>query len=190
MKFALQDKNCTDVTEAKSSNDIAGVLRDIKLKYNFKFLPNLAPNAVQYKADIHGQVVVMVGGTLHSNSSQVVGLFEQMFLLIRDPSDNNNWKIKNSQVMLRSANPAVESSMPTEPVVRVCTWFVIIIIIIIIIFRIKVICIVWFLTVRNKLFCYHVRCFFSFSCRLNFARIWKTNERFEERLNLCNGFVT
>lgn len=121
MKLALQDENCTDVTEASSSTDVAEVLRSVKLKYNFKFLPNLAPNAVRFNADIHGQVMVMVGGTLHSGSSQVVGLFEQMFLLIRDPSDHNNWKIKNSQVILRSSNAAIEAPVPTESMLGICS---------------------------------------------------------------------
>ncbi|XP_065216536.1 uncharacterized protein C3orf38 homolog [Planococcus citri] len=109
MKLELQDRHSTDVTEATNSTDIVQALRDVKLRYNFKFLPNLNPDAIRYNADIHGQVMVMVGGTLHTNASQVVGLFEQMFLLIRDPSDNNNWKVKNSKVMLRSSN-AIEQA--------------------------------------------------------------------------------
>lgn len=121
MKLALQDKNCTDITEAHNSTDIVEVLRDIKMKYNFKFLPNLTPDAIRYKADVHGQVMVMVGGTLHTNASQVVGLFEQMFLLIRDPSDNNNWKVKNSNVMLRSSNAIEGAPSQVTSVLELCS---------------------------------------------------------------------
>lgn len=111
IKLALHGENCTDVVEASNSTSVVETLRDIKLKYNLKFLPNLTPNAIKYECDIHGQVMLMVNGTLHSNTTQVVGVFEQIFLLIRDISDNNNWKIKRSQIVLRSMNSSIENSI-------------------------------------------------------------------------------
>lgn len=110
MQVALLNGDSTDTIEAKNSNHAAETLRGLKVQFNLKFLPNLAPGAVQFEHDIHGQVKLFVSGTLHSNTGEVVGVFEQKFLLIRDLADNENWKIKKSQIILRSANNALQSS--------------------------------------------------------------------------------
>lgn len=114
IKLALKDEQNTDIVEASNSIDISQTLREFQLKYRLQFLPNLTPGAVRYECDIHGQVMLMVNGTLHSNTSQVVGVFEQIFLLVRDISDHENWKIKKSHVILRSMNSAIQDSSLSE----------------------------------------------------------------------------
>lgn len=113
------DAVTTDTMEAHDSQHAAAALRQLKARFRLKFLPNLAPGAIQLEHGIHGQVKLFVSGTLHAQDGhEVVGLFEQRFLLIRDFADNENWKIKGSQVVLRSGpnnalmasqNPAITS---------------------------------------------------------------------------------
>ncbi|XP_015217232.2 uncharacterized protein C3orf38 homolog [Lepisosteus oculatus] len=56
------------------------------------FSPNLEPQGLKWVASPHGLVVVAVAGTIHRHRS-CLGIFEQVFGLIRAPMDNS-WKIK------------------------------------------------------------------------------------------------
>ena len=44
-------------------------------------------------------MLVLACGTLH-NQTTACGVFEQVFGLIRDPSSDNNWKIKYTELRL------------------------------------------------------------------------------------------
>ena len=61
--------------------------------------PNLCEEGVRGRLEAHGLVLVLVCGTLHT-SSNVCGVFEQVFWLVRDPGAQNNWKIKNTEARL------------------------------------------------------------------------------------------
>ena len=121
MKIALEDQTSSEVIEAATSADVAQALYTLQMKYRLGFLPNLSPDAIKYQTSAHGQIMLMVCGSLQSlNVSQIVGLFEQMFLLLRDGSDNANWKIKNSHMRLRLTNNAVLHDSPKNNMVT-CT---------------------------------------------------------------------
>lgn len=66
------------------------------------FNPNISPDSVKGKQSAHGLVIVMVCGTVHRHKD-CLGVFEQSFGLIRDPSEENNWKIKFSKLMLKAS---------------------------------------------------------------------------------------
>ncbi|XP_034417377.1 uncharacterized protein C3orf38 homolog [Cyclopterus lumpus] len=55
--------------------------------------PNLQPHGLRTLASPHGQVLVAVAGTIHRDKA-CLGIFEQIFGLIRSPLENNSWKIK------------------------------------------------------------------------------------------------
>lgn len=57
------------------------------------FSPNLEPHGLRALASTHGLVLVAVAGTIHRNTA-CLGIFEQIFGLIRSPLENNSWKIK------------------------------------------------------------------------------------------------
>lgn len=86
---------------------IAVILSSTKNKHNLFFNPNLTKEGVKTKIDPHGLAVVMVCGTLHTHK-ECVGVFEQIFGLARDPFSENNWKIKNTRVDLRSKSGVTE----------------------------------------------------------------------------------
>lgn len=94
--------------ETESPESIAELLTQVKTEYNLFFNPNLNFEGVQGRIDPHGLVMVMVCGTLHTND-MCVGVFEQIFALARDPYCDNNWKIKTSELNLRSKNGNIET---------------------------------------------------------------------------------
>lgn len=97
------------ITEQVSDDceKIAALLSNTKTTHNLFFNPNLTKEGVRTKMDPHGLVVVMVCGTLHTDR-ECVGVFEQVFGLARDPFSENNWKIKNTLLNLRSKSGVSE----------------------------------------------------------------------------------
>ncbi|XP_062862468.1 uncharacterized protein C3orf38 homolog [Trichomycterus rosablanca] len=57
------------------------------------FCPNLEQEGLKCLTSPHGLVLVAVAGTIHRTST-CLGIFEQVFGLIRDPLENNRWKIQ------------------------------------------------------------------------------------------------
>ncbi|XP_032424645.1 uncharacterized protein C3orf38 homolog [Xiphophorus hellerii] len=64
------------------------------------FSPNLDPHGLRAVASPHGLVLVGVAGTIHRDQS-CLGIFEQIFGLIRSPLDENSWKIKFVNLKIR-----------------------------------------------------------------------------------------
>ncbi|XP_063910831.1 uncharacterized protein C3orf38 homolog [Zophobas morio] len=86
----------------------------LRMNFNLVFNPNLSAGGVQGRVDPHGLVLVLVCGTLHAQGA-CVGIFEQVFGLVRDPQVSNNWKIKMSEINLKSQTgvtglPTLEST--------------------------------------------------------------------------------
>ncbi|XP_056245379.1 uncharacterized protein C3orf38 homolog [Seriola aureovittata] len=62
--------------------------------------PNLEPHGLRTLASPHGLVLVAVAGTIHRDAA-CLGVFEQIFGLIRSPLENNSWKIKFVNLKIR-----------------------------------------------------------------------------------------
>jgi hypothetical protein len=77
------------------------------------FNPNISPDSVKGKQNPHGLVVVLVCGTVH-RQKEYLGVFEQSFGLIRDPSEENNWKIKFSKLMLKASGSGSENRLENQ----------------------------------------------------------------------------
>lgn len=86
-----------------SASDIVEVLFKTKNEHNLYFNPNLTSDGTKGKIDVYGLVLVLSCGTLHVND-EVVGVYEHVFSLARDPLADNNWKIKSMQLNLVSKN--------------------------------------------------------------------------------------
>ena len=78
------------------------------------FNPNISSDSVKGVQNPHGLVMVMVCGTVH-RQKQYLGVFEQSFGLIRDPSEENNWKIKLSKLMLKASGSSKNHVADQEP---------------------------------------------------------------------------
>jgi len=70
---------------------------------------NQTEDGVCGMSDPHGRRIVFVCGTVHRRNA-VLGLFEQQFGLVRDPSAENNWKICYMRLALSTRAP---SQLPT-----------------------------------------------------------------------------
>lgn len=90
-------ENCTG-QQAVSEKFLHFVNRE-----NLLFNPNCDHGGVMVKADPHGLVVVVVCGTIHRDN-QCLGVFYQMFGLIKDPQFDNNYKIKISKMKLTATS--------------------------------------------------------------------------------------
>ncbi|XP_060910150.1 uncharacterized protein C3orf38 homolog [Labrus mixtus] len=76
-------------------------------------MPNLEPRGLRVLASPHGLVLVAVAGTIHRDSA-CLGIFEQIFGLIRSPLENKCWKIKFVNLKIRGQD-AVEGTEIVAP---------------------------------------------------------------------------
>lgn len=102
LRLLMTSNDNQDVKEIENdANEIVKTLFQTKMQHNLFFNPNLTKEGIQGTMDPHGLVIVMACGTLHVNNV-CVGVFEQVFALARDPFSDNNWKIKTTQLNLKS----------------------------------------------------------------------------------------
>ena len=62
--------------------------------------PNLEPHGLRALSSPHGLVLVAVAGTIHRDKA-CLGIYEQVFGLIRSPLENNQWKMKFVNLKIR-----------------------------------------------------------------------------------------
>jgi len=91
------ESECVEVQQ--NAVEVSAMLVQVIRKHQLKFNPNMCEEGVRGKVSPYGLVMVLVCGTLH-NQFTVCGVFEQVFGLIRDPSADNNWKIKQTEARL------------------------------------------------------------------------------------------
>ncbi|CAD7004150.1 unnamed protein product [Ceratitis capitata] len=96
--------------ECAGANEVIVNLFRSKDQFGFYFNPNLTHAGVQGRMNVHGLVLVLACGTLHTEQN-CVGVFECSFGLLRDPFAENNWKVKTMQCVLRSQSAAVIPSL-------------------------------------------------------------------------------
>jgi len=97
------EKYCSKLEITNSAADVVQLIWDTKAHNNLHFNPNVSHEGVQGRTDLHGLVMVLACGTLHQQD-RCVGIFEQLFGLIRDPSACNNWKIKYTNLNLKGTS--------------------------------------------------------------------------------------
>lgn len=66
-----------------------------------KLFFNVNVPSVKGEVNNYGLVRILTGGTVH-RFDNCIGIFEQTFGLIRDPHADNNWKIKFTQLRLKT----------------------------------------------------------------------------------------
>lgn len=99
------------------SQTLLQTLVEAKKLFGFYFNPNLTHAGVQGRMDVHGLVLVLACGTLHT-AQDCVGVFECVFGLLRDPFAENNWKTKKIKLILRSKGAPVMPSLEESDTLR------------------------------------------------------------------------
>ena len=94
------ERDCSELEIKNSAAEVVQLIWDTKARNNLYFNPNLSCEGVQGWTDVHGLVIVLACGTLHQQD-RCVGIFEQSFGLVRDPSARNYWKIKHTNLNLK-----------------------------------------------------------------------------------------
>ncbi|XP_053168381.1 uncharacterized protein C3orf38 homolog [Hemicordylus capensis] len=79
--------------------------------------PNLNAGGLKCTASRHGLVVVAVAGTVHRNTS-CLGVFEQIFGLIRCPFRENTWKIKFVNLKIVGQNALEPGTVIERPCIK------------------------------------------------------------------------
>ena len=81
------------------------------------FNANDTPSGYRGRINEHGMAKVAACGTIHKHASsgafEVCGVFEQLFGLLRDPLDNNRWKIKFSDLSVQL--PSISDHSHSQP---------------------------------------------------------------------------
>ncbi|XP_045156765.2 uncharacterized protein C3orf38-like [Mercenaria mercenaria] len=68
------------------------------------FNPNLTRDGIYVKSNQHGLVMILVCGTVHRNND-CLGVFQQLFGIVKDPRFENNWKIKMIKLDVKTSKP-------------------------------------------------------------------------------------
>jgi hypothetical protein len=114
MQLVLNSEMGCYQTEVKSSAaNVVQVICNTKTQHNLYFSPNLSHGGVKGKADDYGLVMVVASGTLHQ-PGRCVGVFEQLFGLVRDPFAGN-WKIKHTKLHLKTCGGWLPVDLPSCP---------------------------------------------------------------------------
>ncbi|CAL1276807.1 unnamed protein product [Larinioides sclopetarius] len=88
------------------SNEVVNFLRGLIVSDKFYFDANISGDSVPCEQDPHGHVRILVSGVVHQISNPI-GLFDCIFGILKDPSFNDNWKIKwmHLKVHVNCINP-------------------------------------------------------------------------------------
>uniref|UniRef100_A0A1Q3F168 Uncharacterized protein n=1 Tax=Culex tarsalis TaxID=7177 RepID=A0A1Q3F168_CULTA len=94
------------IEEVRGQKDIINLILSLKFQYSFQFVPNVMFDGCQGRIS-EGGVLVLSVGVVYSNRRgldnrlTMLGEFESMIGLRRDPHDNNNWKIVMLKLYIR-----------------------------------------------------------------------------------------
>ncbi|XP_041127670.1 uncharacterized protein C3orf38-like [Polyodon spathula] len=89
---------------------LLALVRDELLFFN----PNLDANGLKCVSSPHGLVMVAVAGTIHRNTA-CLGIFEQVFGLIRAAIGNSSWKIKSVNLNITGQNVVEDGEAEHQP---------------------------------------------------------------------------
>uniref|UniRef100_A0AAY4E1B5 Uncharacterized protein n=1 Tax=Denticeps clupeoides TaxID=299321 RepID=A0AAY4E1B5_9TELE len=84
------------------------------------FCPNTGSQGLRCIASRHGLVAVAVAGTIHREHA-CLGIFEQVFGIIRAPLNKNSWKIKFIHLKIRGQNTLSGQEELTTPALTYST---------------------------------------------------------------------
>ncbi|KAK9512219.1 hypothetical protein O3M35_000688 [Rhynocoris fuscipes] len=105
---------------AESSEECLKLISNSCAEHSIFFSPNLREDGTRGTTEPHGMILVMNCGTLHStNGHRCVGLYEQVFGLIKDPV-RDIWKIKMTKLNLRSQDVKSAPVLPESNQLLLC----------------------------------------------------------------------
>lgn len=107
----LEQKQCLMNDDHVGAEAVLNFCQSLQQGYNLYLNLNANHSGTQGRIDCHGLVLVLSCGTLHK-INQIVGTFECVFGLSRDPFSENNWKM--NQINLRLHNFVVPKALSSS----------------------------------------------------------------------------
>ncbi|KAG1653099.1 hypothetical protein GQR58_003747 [Nymphon striatum] len=92
---------------AIGNEHVSSTLVKLMTTHKLYLNPNLSDEVVQAEMESHGLIAIMIRGTV-IQSNVCIGVFDQSFGLIQDPSAGNSWKVKFTKLKLQSADKQKE----------------------------------------------------------------------------------
>lgn len=87
--------------ERFSGLESAALLAQMRSHFDLYLNPNITRDGVLAQSESHGVIKITVCGTAHKRDL-CVGFFEQSFMVIKDPSMQNNWRIKKTEMQMKT----------------------------------------------------------------------------------------
>lgn len=103
LKIEVTARNQTTEENYSGALNVSRRLYSLVVRESIYLNPNLDRNGIKGRLEQSGMVLVTASGTVHRHS-HFVGIFSQAFGLLRDPSVNNNYRIKFTNLQLRSTD--------------------------------------------------------------------------------------
>lgn len=103
LKIEVTARNQTTEENYSGALNVSRRLYSLVVRESIYLNPNLDRNGIKGRLEHTGMVLVTASGTVHRHS-HFVGIFSQAFGLLRDPSVNNNYRIKFTNLQLRSTD--------------------------------------------------------------------------------------
>uniref|UniRef100_T1JBB7 NTF2 domain-containing protein n=1 Tax=Strigamia maritima TaxID=126957 RepID=T1JBB7_STRMM len=101
-------------TSQQSANECFQYLSNLVLTREIFFQPNLG-SGVQAKQDVHGLVQIVLCGTVYHQNT-CIGVFEQVFGLVRDLVRTDIWKIQFTKLNMRHNSTPLEEPAHVQSV--------------------------------------------------------------------------
>lgn len=100
VKF-MENRQCLMEEQYINAEAVLELCQSLQTKYELFLNLNESHTGTQGRIDCHGLVLVLTCGTLHK-TDEIVGTFECIFGLSRDPFSHNNWKINRMDLRLNN----------------------------------------------------------------------------------------
>ncbi|GIY42263.1 hypothetical protein CEXT_699611 [Caerostris extrusa] len=112
-KLMGQLKTAYDIKEVAVEGDthVVNFLSSLIINDKFYFDANTSQDSILIERDPHGLVKILVSGVVHQ-CSNCIGLFDSSFGLVRNPTYNENWKIKWINIKIHVTSTEKYTIMP------------------------------------------------------------------------------
>lgn len=115
-KHLCPQPNSTNISHFKerfSGQESAALLAQMRSHFDLYLNPNITKEGVLAQSESHGVIKITVCGTAHKRDL-CVGFFEQSFMVIKDPSMQNNWRIKKTEMQMKTTIDGMSGKAETS----------------------------------------------------------------------------
>lgn len=109
-----ESDECLVNEEFIGAESVIDFTRSLKMDYDLYLNLNIDHSGTQGRIDPHGLVLVLACGTLHK-INKLVGTFESVFAITRDPFTCNHWKVNRIKMRLTNFGDSTSIEQTDTP---------------------------------------------------------------------------